>query len=230
MEDAVFQLVYHSGVEGNDANKAKFRKILQDSMRDSGFGLKDIAESAKQEIRIFQGTPGGGIDVLPEMLRAATTEARLKGGNPKETMSALVGLAHMAKQYSPEAIKKLAPAFAFLSTGFARFNRACRGLCRFIPAKRLEIDPMQSLLRGTALTRAGATSTISGTWLREMTLRAMLGTSMMSRLAFQKHETALKALGLVDDQHRPTWFSDGKPDILKMLDVAGANAAKNSPH
>jgi hypothetical protein len=63
MEDAVFQLVYHSGVEGNDANKAKFRKILQDSMRDSGFGLKDIAESAKQEIRIFQGTPGGGIDV-----------------------------------------------------------------------------------------------------------------------------------------------------------------------
>jgi hypothetical protein len=160
------------------------------------------------------------------MLRAATTEARLKGGNPKEAVSALVGLADMTKQYSPEAIKKLAPAFAFLSTGFARFNRACRGLCRFIPAKRLEIDPMQSLLRGTALTRAGATSTISGTWLREMTLRAMLGTSMMSRLAFQKHETALKALGLVDDQHRPTWFSDGKPDILKMLDVAGANAAK----
>jgi hypothetical protein len=50
------------------------------------------------------------------MLRAATTEARLKGGNPKEAMSALVGLADMTKQYSPEAIKKLAPAFAFLST------------------------------------------------------------------------------------------------------------------
>jgi hypothetical protein len=157
----------------------------------------------------------------------------LKGGNPKEAVSALVGLADMTKQYSPEAIKKLAPAFAFLSTAnpgsLGSIERAA-GYAVPLLQSGLEIDPMQSLLLGTALTRAGATSTKSGTWLREMTLRAMLGTSMMSRLAFQKHETALKALGLVDDQHRPTWFSDGKPDILKMLDVAGANAAKNSPH
>ena len=89
----------------------------------------------------------------------------------------------------------------------------------------LEIDPMQSLLLGTALTRAGATSTKSGTWLREMALRAMPGTTLMSKISFRKHEEALKELGLVDDKHRPTWFTEGKPDIMKMLDIAGARAS-----
>lgn len=84
---------------------------------------------------------------------------------------------------------------------------------------------MQSLLMGTALTRAGATNTKSGTWLREMALRAMPGTSMMSKMAFRKHEEALKAFGLVDDKGKPTWFTDGKPDLFKMLDIAGGRAA-----
>jgi hypothetical protein len=53
----------------------------------------------------------------------------------------------------------------------------------------------------------------------------MPGTSMMSKLAFRKHEEALKEFGLVDDNDRPTWFTDGRPDPLKMLDIAGARAA-----
>jgi hypothetical protein len=32
-----------------------------------------------------------------------------------------------------------------------------------------------------------------------MALRAMPGTSMMSKMAFKKHEEALKEVGLVDD-------------------------------
>jgi hypothetical protein len=228
MEDAVFQLIYHSGSAPTDENRAKFRKILQDSMVESGYGLHDISESAKQEIRMFQGTKGGGIDVLPEMLRAATIESRLKGESPEESMKALIGLAHMTKQYSPEAIKKLAPAFAFLSTAnpgsLGSIERAA-GYAVPLLQSGLEIDPMQSLLLGTALTRAGATSTKSGTWLREMALRAMPGTSMMSKMAFKKHEEALKAFGLVDDAGKPTWFDDkGKPDLFKMLDIAGSRA------
>jgi hypothetical protein len=227
MEDAVFQLIYHSGQEQNDTSRSRFRKILQDAMGESGYGLKDIAESAKQEIRMFQGTPGGGIDVLPEMLRAATIESRLKGESPEESMKALIGLAHMTKQYSPDQIKKLAPAFAFLSTanpGSLGSIEKAAGYAVPLLQSGLEIDPIQSLLLGTALTRAGATSTKSGTWLREMALRAMPGTSMMSKIAYKKHEEALEALGLVDDQHRPTWFTDNKPDLLKMLDIAGNRA------
>jgi hypothetical protein len=228
MEDSVFQLIYHSGQEQNDSNRSRFRKILQDAMGSSGYGLHDISESAKQEIRMFQGTPGGGLDVLPEMLRAATIESRLKGESPEESMKALIGLAHMTKQYSPEAIRKLAPAFAFLSTanpGSLGSIEKAAGYAVPLLQSGLEIDPTQSLLLGTALTRAGATSTKSGTWLREMALRAMPGTSMMSRIAFRKHEEALQAFGLVDDGHKPTWFTDGKPDILKMLDIAGNRAA-----
>jgi hypothetical protein len=229
MEDAVFQLIYHSGLEQNDANRAKFRKVLQDSMVESGYPLKDIAKSAKQEIRMFQGTPGGGLDVLPEMLRAATIEARLKDSTPEESMRALIGLAHMTKQYSPEAIKKLAPAFAFLSTAnpasLASIERAA-GYAVPLLQSGLEIDPMQTLLLGTALTRAGATNTKSGTWLREMAIRAMPGTSLMSKMMYKKHEAALKEIGLSDEEGKPTWFTDGKPDLLKMLDIGGAGAAK----
>lgn len=231
MEDAVFQLIYHSGQEQNDANRSRFRKILQDAMASSGYGLHDIAESAKQEIRMFQGTPGGGLDVLPEMLRAATIESRLKGESPEESMKALIGLAHMTKQYSPEEIKRLAPAFAFLSTAnpgsLGSIERAA-GYAVPLLQSGLEIDPMQTLLLGTALTRAGATSTKSGTWLREMALRAMPGTSMMSKIAFKKHEEALRAFGLVDDNDNPTWFTDGKPDLFKMLRI-GHDHAKDIP-
>jgi hypothetical protein len=227
MEDAVFQLIYHSGLEQNDATRSKFRKMLQDSMVESGYGLKDIAEAAKQEIRMFQGTPGGGLDVLPEMLRAATIEARLKGEGPKESMRALIGLAHMTKQYSPEAIKKLAPAFAFLSTAnpasLGSIERAA-GYAVPILQSSLEVDPVQALLMGTALTRAGATNTKSGTWLREMAIRAMPGTSLVSAMAARKHNAGLKALGLLDENEKPTWFTDGKPDLFKMMDIARERA------
>jgi hypothetical protein len=117
MQDAVFQLLYRSGMEGTDANRKKFRDIIQNSMSECGYSLDSIVEAAKTETRMFKGTPGGGLDVLPEVLRAATTEARLKGSSPEESMKALVGLAHMTKEYSPDAIKKLAPVFAFFVDG-----------------------------------------------------------------------------------------------------------------
>jgi hypothetical protein len=59
-----------------------------------------------------------------------------------------------------------------------------------------------------------------------MALRAMPGTSLMSKMAYAKHEAALKEIGLSDDAGKPTWFTDGKPDLLKMLDIGGAGAAK----
>jgi hypothetical protein len=233
MEDAVFQLIYHSGLQQNDSNRGRFRKILQDAMGESGYSLHDIAESAKQEIRMFQGTPGGGLDVLPEMLRAATIEARLKGSSPEESMKALIGLAHMTKQYDPEAIKKLAPAFAFLSTAnpssLSSIERAA-GYAVPILQSSLEIDPMQSLLLGTALTRAGATSTKSGTWLREMALRAMPGTAIFeSEKKAEHHDELLRRLGLLDQNDKPLWFTGGRPDIFKLLEIAGSNLDKMIP-
>ena len=116
MEKEVQQILYHAALEPNEANKTKIKKMLQDGMISSGYGLHEIAEAAKQEVRLLHGVPGNGIDVLPEMLRAASTEALLKGSTPAELMKSIVGLAHMTKSYDQDAIKKLAPAFAFLST------------------------------------------------------------------------------------------------------------------
>lgn len=230
MEDAVWQLIYHSGQQQNGANRDRFRKVLQDSMSESGYSLHDISESAKQEIRMFQGTPGGGLDVLPEMLRAATIEARLKGESPEESMKALIGLAHMTKQYDPEAIKKLAPAFAYLSTanpGSLSSIEKAAGYAVPILQSSMGIEPIMALLMGTALTRAGATSTKSGTWLREMALRAMPGTAIFqSEKAAEHHDELLKRLGLLDGNEKPTWFTGGKPDLFKMLDIAGTNIEK----
>jgi hypothetical protein len=89
------------------------------------------------------------------------------------------------------------------------------------------IDPIQALLMGTALTRAGATSTKSGTWLREMAIRAMPGTTIFeSEKKAERHDELLKRLGLLDDKDKATWFTDGKPDLFKMLDIAGRNLDK----
>ena len=173
MQDAIFQLLYHTGQADTPENREKFSRIIQDAMASTGSSLSAVADAAKQEVRMFKGTPGGGVDVLPEMLRAAATEARLKGTSLEESMSALIGLAHMTKEYSPEQIKKLAPAFAFLSASNpASLGGIERAASYAVPILQsgLEVDPLETLLLGTALTRAGATNTKSGTWLRNMAL------------------------------------------------------------
>jgi hypothetical protein len=238
MEDAVFQVMYHSGVTYNDANRTRIRKILQESMRTSGYGIHDLAEAATQEIRMFADTGGGGpdagLEVLPEMLRSATTESRLKGGTtPKESMSALVGLAHMTKEYGPDAVKKLAKDFAFLSihnpSSLQSMERAA-GYAVPILQSGMNIDPMDTLLLGTALTRAGITNTKSGTWLREMAVRAMPGTAIFeSEKKAEHHDELLKKIGLLDENGKPTWFTNGRPDILKMMEIGQAGLDKLTP-
>jgi uncharacterized protein YcfJ len=223
MEDAVWQLIYHSKGKQDDVTRAKFRKILQDSMLETGYGLKETKDAALQEIRMFQGTPGGGVDVLPEMLTAAGKEARAKGNTLGESMRSFIGLAHMTKSYDPEAIKKLARPFAYLSTAnpssLGSIERAASYAVPILQSG-MDIDPMEALLLGTALTRAGATNSKSGTWLREMAVRAMPGTSLISSIAARKHNAGLKSLGLLDDKGNPTWFTDGKPDLFKMMDIS----------
>jgi hypothetical protein len=229
VEDYVWQMIYHSGLEHDEATKSKFRKVLQDATIATGFNMHDVGEAALQEIRMMQGTKDGGIGSLSTFLNVAGTEARAKGSTLAESMTSFLGLAHMTKSYDPAAIEKLAPAFAFLSTADPRSLSSMERAAGYaLPSLQsgLEIDPMTALLSGTALARAGVTNSKSGTWLREMATRAMPGTTMMSKMAYKKHEEALKAFGLEDDAGKPTWFDDkGKPDLLKMLGIAGPRAA-----
>jgi hypothetical protein len=51
----------------------------------------------------------------------------------------------------------------------------------------------------------------------------------MSKMAFKKHEAALKKFNLVDDEHKPTWFTNGMPDEAKLFRIAGDAMQGMSP-
>jgi hypothetical protein len=225
MEDAVWQLIYHSGQKNTQANKDKFRKIIEEGMKSTGYDLKEVAGAAIQDTRMMQGTPGGGLDQLPEMLKIAAIEARLKKTSLQESMTAIVGFAHMFKAYDAESIKKLAPVFAYLSTAnptsLGSMEKAA-GYAVPMLQSSMGIDPVTTVLLGTALSRAGITSTKSGTWLRELGTRGLPS-------GLEKHDDALKRLGLLDENGKATWLdAAGKPDLEKAIDTA-SKAAANIP-
>jgi hypothetical protein len=224
MEDAVWQLIYHSGQKNTKENKDRFRKIIEEGMKATGYGLKEVAGAAIQDVRLMQCTPGGGLEQLPETLKIAAVEARLKGTTLKESMTAIVEFAHMFKAYSPQAIAKLAPVFAFLSTANPKSLPQMVGAAGYavpILESSMGIDPVTTALLSTALTRAGITSTKAGTWLRELGTRGL-------PTGKAKHDDALKRLNLVDAEGKPTWFTNGKPDIEKAIDI-GSRAAAEIP-
>jgi hypothetical protein len=57
----------------------------------------------------------------------------------------------------------------------------------------------------------------------------MPGTSLMSKMAFKKHEAALRKFNLVDENHKPTWFTDAVPDEMKLFRIAGDAMQGMSP-
>lgn len=221
-DDAVALMATHAGVD-LASNRDKFRKILQDAAIATGYGEHEISAAAQQELRMFKYTPGegNGISALPTMLRLAATESRLKGTPLEESMKAETGLAHMVGKYSEGDVTKLAAAFSSLSVSnpmtLAQQERAFSYSVPVLKAG-MDIDPIDTMAASTALARAGITSTKAGTWVRQMMKGAMPGTSFMSKMMFKKHEAALHELSLIDSNHKPTWFVDGKPSEMKFLE------------
>ena len=199
----------------------------------TGLPLEQIEEG------ILTGTRGlAGIDLqkrlalMPSLLAASATEAYLKDGTTiPEAMQAFVGLAHMEGKYNPAQIAKLADHFAYLSTTTpVSVEQIERAASYAIPMLRTaDFDPEQVLLMMTAMERAGITNTKAGTWISQLATQSFPGTSLMSKMLFKKHEAALKMLGLVDDHDNPTWFIDGKPDLVKMTGIAGDAIQKMDP-
>jgi hypothetical protein len=227
-DDAVVLMAQHSGLD-LATNRANLRKMLTDAAVQTGFGEHDISLAAQQELRMFGDTGGSnGVNVLPKMLRYAATEARLKGTSLEESMSSLTGLSHMLQAYGEDDVDRLAPAFSALSVRSPMtLAQQEKAFGYAVPVLRagMDLDPFQTMAASTALARAGITSTKAGTWIREMMKGAMPGTSLMSKMLFKKHETALEELGLVDENHKPTWFTGGKPDEMNFL----AKVAENLP-
>jgi hypothetical protein len=164
-----------SGLPHDDVTHAKFRKMMNDFQVRRGRTVDETGDAMLSAVRLNQGTPGGGIDNIPEFLDSADTEARRKRTGLNEAMTANVELAHQFKAYTPDAIRKLMATFAGLSTAdprtLAGMTRAAGYAVPTLSA--LGVDPTSVLLAGTALAGAGVSSTKSGTWIREAVTRAM---------------------------------------------------------
>lgn len=233
-EDAAFRAMYTAGIpvdkEERTRRMTELRNLVQKETTRTGAPIGDIEEALLTGLRQFAGLPWKDrLKIMPDLIEGAAAEAVLKGHGTTVTegMEVFTGLAHMTKEYSPEQIKKLIPGFAYLSTvDPEKIKQIEKAASYAVPVLQsgLGIDPMDTMLLVAALQRGGVTNTKSGTWIREMAIRAMPGTSVLSRTAFKKHEEALRAFGLVDASGKPTWFTDGKPDVIKMLDIAGAHA------
>ena len=230
-DDFAWRIEDISGLPHNDAAvHAKVRKIIQDAQVRTGFSLDDVGKAALSVVRLMQGTPGGGLDALPEILTSSATEARRKNTGLAESTSSMVELAHQFRAYSPQEQQALFSTFAALSTADPRsLSAMTRASGYAVPTlSELGVDPSTVLLAGTGLAQAGISSTKSGTWIREAVTRAMPGIVLGHKASNAKHEEALRAMHLIDANGKPTWFTNGKPDELKMFEIAG-DALQNMP-
>ncbi len=48
----------------------------------------------------------------------------------------------------------------------------------------------------------------------------MPGTSLTSKMAFERRVEASKAFGLINDKNSPIWFRDGHGDFIELLKIA----------
>jgi hypothetical protein len=223
LEDFSYRATFTAGVPASQM--AAIQKAIKTAASQTGASIPDLGEAALDEIRQLGGTGLSWqqkLNVLGPLLTYGAAEGRLKGTSAKEGVDSIIGLAHMLKVYDPKKIAALADKFAFLSTvNPAKLQQMERAAGYAVPMLgELGFDPFQVLSLQTAMMRGGILNTKSGTWLRQLGVRALPGTSVMSRQAFMKHESALAALGLIDSKNDPTWFTNGAPDLVKLLEMA----------
>ena len=220
-QDYVWKLEDISGLPHDEVTHSKFRKLLEDFQVKSGFGIDAAGEAALADIRQMQGVPGGGVDTLDEILSAGAVEARRKGSSLEELVEFGIGLAHQFKAYSPPEIRDLMATFAAMSTADPRTLSSMKRASGYaVPyLSELGFDPTSVFTAGTALARAGVDSTRSGTWICELSARAMSG----------KHLDSLYHLGLVDDNGKPTFYTNGRPDEFKLIEQASRGLQRLSP-
>jgi hypothetical protein len=236
LEDSIFQMKWHAGLPNTAENNKYFRDLIQSTASLTGYGYKEIAEAATDEIRLLKGAEGkesGGLAILPEMLRAAATEAKVKPGTTLQgAMRSLVEMAHMSQEYGAEDIKGMAPLLAFLSTtNPATMPQMTRAASYAMPTlhSALNMIPADILYETTAIARAGATNTKSGTWVRAAFERALPpDENVTGDKEYSKRIYAMRKLGLVDKNDKSTILdaTGTHIDIDKFLRVERENADK----
>ena len=231
LEDQTFQAAWHAGLPRTTENETKLRQILQDAASKTGFNYKQVGEAATDVFRLLKGTPGRGLDVLPELLAAGATEARLKGTSLEQSTKSIIELLHMQQTYDPAEIAKLAPLAGFLSTANpATLQQMTNALSYAMPTLQsgMNMDPADVMFMSTALARAGAKSSKAGTWLRAGFERALPpDPRLVSPAGYERQMLALSELGLVDAAGKSTVLNAAGTglDINKLLKTVQEHSA-----
>ncbi len=201
-----------------------FRQAITSAMATTGAPLRELDAASLKAMQQLAGMPfGQRLDLLPDLLQGAAAEARQKGTTVTEGIEAIIGLAHMRRQYGPEQLRHIMRDFTYLSSidplNLAAMTKAAGYAIPTLVGGGY--DPDAVMLAMTAMQRGGILSTKAGTWLRELGIRALPGTSLMSKRLFEAHEKGLHAFGLVDAHGQPTFLGDnGAPDFFKLIDTA----------
>jgi TP901 family phage tail tape measure protein len=224
METDVHWLNYHLGRADNTSNNNQSQKLIEDTMKSTGLGLPEVGKAVTDIARIMRDTPN--FDVVkeaPRLLRAALTESLSKGTTLDESVKSILGMTHMLQTYDPAEMEKLYRVFAYLSTANpATLGSMEKTYSYAIPMlKAGGFSPQDIMLLSTVLSTSGVTQSKAGTWTRSLGERLMKGN--------KAHNAMLTGLGLLDENGKPTWFTDGKPDMAKALEIAGPIAAALPP-
>ena len=225
--------IAQKGPMKDDPRYQKIREQILSAYKLTGMPLHDIEEAVVQGTRLLSPLPmDQRLSTIGNVLTEAMVEGKLKEGTTvEEATKAMVALAHQGGKYGPEQVAEMAKHFAYLSTTTdATLQSTMRAAGYAVPILRVaDFDQGQLLSMITAMQRAGIVNTKSGTWLNSLFEHSFPGTSVMSRIAFEKHESALKTLGLVDANDKQTFLGpDGKPDVFKYMEILGEHV-RNMP-
>jgi len=219
MRDEVNRLMITGQVDAEKwgATREQLGKLLMDSASLTGFSVGQVGEALSKSERAMSGLDvQTKMSVTKELIPYAAAEAKLKETSLAESLQAMVGLAHMTGVYEPDKIRDLARKFSYVSlstnSSLPQFEKT---LSYSMPILRtgMGMDP-DTIMALTAVSQnAGITSTKSGTWLRSFFQGSE--PAVGDGDAAEKHNAALRKMGLLDRHNRVTWKvngADGKTD------------------
>jgi hypothetical protein len=217
------QIKVDDGMRYSDAYK-QLRDVIQRNSISGGFSPKDVGEAVLGSERQFSGLAfPKRMQVLNTALPFAMQEARLKETNLKESMEALVGLAHMTGTYDPVKLPELYRKFAYASQLTPKsLPQYVNALSYAMPSLvgGMGMDPDAIMFLTAMNQQAGIGSSKAGTWIQAFFSKLMPATGANLTKSKEKHNEALTNIGLLGANGKPTWMvtgQSGKTDWMASL-------------
>jgi hypothetical protein len=212
--------VYPEGLPSDaDAKRKELTQAIVDQARMTKLPLKTVSKMALDEIKTNANQPWEArMRILPLVIQSAAREAYVKDTDPEAATSAFVGQLHQIRAFTPEEIAKNAPMIAYFASkdpnSLVNIGKSA-AYHTPIATAMMGVPIEEDLAAQTVLDRTGVGGK-SGTWLREMVVRAA---HPVHDKNYAQKIKLLQGLGLADAAGHPTWMTDGRYDESKELHI-----------